>query len=261
MNLVTNAIEAIRGDQGRITVRIDRRDFSAEQLLNVYYSEHLQPGTFAVLVVKDNGSGMSRDSVERVLDPFFTTKLSGRGLGMATVSGIVLRHGGAIQVTSTLDVGTTITVLLPLFTAQIEPAMQIPAEPETVPTDHRRLKILLVEDEVSVRNVIETALASQGHDVTSISTGEKAIRLLCENRMEFDLLVADCTLPTLSGPATYRMLLKNDVDLPVLFVSGYSADHVRGLIDEQWTAGCLIKPFALGQLYEAVARLVDVADR
>lgn len=242
LNLVVNAREAIP-DRGTIEVRTEQRGVDAAM-----GREHeLSPGSYAALVVSDTGVGINDDTLSRIFDPYFSTKgESGSGLGLATTLGIVDQCGGRILVDSEVGRGSTFTVLLPLVTDQ-----QADPDPDPiVRLPHRGGRVLLVEDEAPVRNVVAGMLRRGGHTVLEAVNGRDALRTVAKERV--DLVITDVAMPEMNGRELAAELERLDPGTAVLFVSGYVDDELLTLD----AAHLLPKPFSQAELLSRVASLL-----
>jgi PAS domain S-box-containing protein len=211
-----------------------------------------QPSTDVVsLVVADTGIGMDEETLSRAFEPFFTTKpiAEGTGLGLSTVHGIVHQLGGEIRVLSAPAQGTTFEILLPAVAGELDGGGDSSAT-ETPGSG----RVLLVEDEDLVRALARRALERAGYEVHVASSGEEALRLALSARQPFDALVTDVVMPRMNGPELARAISDHRGPLPVLFVSGYTADHLGELPRE---AAFLAKPFRPGELVERLRQLLD----
>jgi PAS domain S-box-containing protein len=238
MNLVLNARDAIaEGGNIRLTTRDLQRD----------------GGAWVALAVSDDGHGMSPETRARIFEPFFTTRTDrpgaqGTGLGLATVQRIVRDAGGHIQVETEPGRGTTITVHL----RRVEHAAATPEAPvvplhDEAPPNTRR--VLVAEDEASVRSLIANVLLGAHYLVAVARDGDEALRLLESDTEPFDLVVADLVMPRLGGVALARRLRAGGPRPPVLFISGYSP---HGLGEVEALGHLLPKPFTPAQLLTAV---------
>jgi two-component system NtrC family sensor kinase len=203
-------------------------------------------GNYTALRLRDSGLGMETAVRERIFEPFFTTKPPGQGtgLGMAMVYGLMKQHGGFIEVESTLGVGTTVTLYFP-------PALEHPSPPPqmTVPAPAGSETILLVEDEAALRRSATRILERRGYRVLTASDGEEALYIYRMHRDRIALVLSDVVMPRLSGPSLYSALRREGVQVPFLFMSGYTARDVsRGvqmpqgvpLLEKPWDAGDLL---------------------
>jgi len=217
MNLVTNASDALDGEVGSIDIESGRETLSRETLNKHYFGANLLPGEYAFLSVKDTGMGMSQSAQEKLFDPFYSTKYPGRGLGMASVAGILQSHHGAAYIDSNLDYGTTIKIYLPL-TEMRERNFQ---SDYATKMDFKGATILIIEDEEDVRFVSTSILEKAGFNVLLASEGLEGIELFHTKHKEIDLVLLDCSLPYLSGTEIYQEMRTIEPELPVLFYSGF----------------------------------------
>jgi PAS domain S-box-containing protein len=250
INLCVNARDAMeRGGTLCIStenVLLDRRSCAQ--------SPWARPGRFVKLTVLDTGVGMSTEVRERAFDPFFTTKSnqSGTGLGLATVYGIVQQHGGMVELLSEVGQGTTFQVLLP---ADDRAAPRSDGE-AVVPRERARGRetVLVVEDEVLVRQPLLQLLESAGYRTLAAVHGLDAIRTLSEHPA-VQLVVLDVVMPVMSGPQAWERMREMRSDLRVIFTTGYADDRYRELLPSG--ADVLGKPFDADKLLAAVRRKLD----
>jgi hypothetical protein len=239
LNLAINGRDAMpRG--GRLTIETGRAVLTPE-----YCRQHpdLAPGDYAALSVSDTGVGMTAEVLQRVFDPFFTTKDmgAGTGLGLATVYGIVKQSGGHISVYSEVGVGSRFKVYLPSAPGEAAPEPRT----ETVGGDLRGSEtILLVEDDVAVREYASGVLRDLGYHVLVAVDGPDAIVVSERHRGEVQLLLTDVVMPKLNGRDLAEFLCERRPGLRVLFVSGYTENSIvhQGVLDEG--LNFLAKPFS-----------------
>jgi len=254
MNLVTNASEAIGTANGTITVCAGAVDADRTELDGSQLGAALPEGRYLVLEVKDDGHGMHPATQARIFDPFFTTKFTGRGLGLAAVLGIVRAHRGAIRVTSAPGKGTTMRVLLPSSeTAAATPtstrAFRVaPAARDAAPVSGR---VLVVDDEETVRKVARRVLEARGFTVDSADGGLAALQKVRETPGRFDAVLLDLTMPDMSGAATLEEIRRLRPDLPVVLSSGYSQNESNARAMAA-AAGFIQKPYRPAELVEAI---------
>ncbi len=247
LNLVINGAEAMDGT-GFVRIRTRRARVSASQLVSEYVSETPAAGDYVLLEVSDTGPGMSGATRERLFDPFFTTKFSGRGLGLAAVLGIVRGHRGTVQVVSEPGKGSTFRLLLPVADgAVVETRAAAPELPWT-----GRGRVLIVDDEPSVREVSAAMLTHLGFDVTLAEGGRRALELFRTAADPFDLAIVDLTMPDLSGVEVVRELLRLRPGTPVLVASGYSEEEGAELLTREGARGFLAKPFTIQDLRQKI---------
>jgi PAS domain S-box-containing protein len=209
-----------------------------------------QPGPVR-LVVTDTGIGMDEETLSRAFEPFFTTKpiAEGTGLGLSTVHGIVHQLEGEIRVQSAPGKGTTFEILLPTAEKTLDGAGE-----RFGGESSGSGRVLLVEDEELVRALARRSLERAGYRVRIASSAEEALELVRANHNAYDALVTDVVMPGMSGPELARALDDSGRPLPVLFVSGYTADHLGELPRD---AAFLAKPFRPGELVEKLRTLLD----
>jgi len=274
VNLAVNARDAMLAHKGapgrpvasRLTLAT-RRITTAD--VRAMGNEIIPAGDYTALVVEDTGAGIPPENLGKIFEPFFTTKEQGRGgamggtgLGLSTVYGIVKQSGGFIFADSEPGKGTRFTVYLPVH--RLDPGVSAipaasPAEQESEWAGGGR--VLLVEDEDSVRLVAERALARQGYEVTTARDGEdglEALKAALKGGESFDLVVSDVVMPGLDGPAMARELREVAPELPVLFMSGYAESQLRSEIDIA-NMHFIAKPFSVAQISEKVAEVLRLS--
>ena len=236
MNLVINAAESIDGE-GTVTVRTGLQ-VADEAFIARHSAEELKPGNYVYLEVRDTGSGMDRETQAKIFDPFFTTKFTGRGLGLAAVSGIMRAHRGTIRVSSTLGQGSVFLVLLPAAEAS---AGAPPADAE------RHLYgsglILVIEDEEMVRAAAEAALRRYGYQVELAHNGADGVKAFRRRPGEFAAVLLDLTMPVLGGERALKLIKEIRPDVPVIASSGYSEVEASRRFPAEPLAGFLQKPY------------------
>ncbi len=245
MNMITNASDALEDKEGTITVCTGVRDLTAQELDKDCTKQPPRPGRYVHVEVTDAGRGMSADTVSRMFDPFYSTKLAGRGLGLAAVLGIVRSHGGAIFVCSTLGKGTTCSVHFPVASGVAMVAMV-----EAVAPAARR--VLVIDDEPIVVVAVSEILELEGYAVTAAHGGHDAIELFRREPDSFVGVLLDMTMPRLGGVDVMRELRAIRADVQVILMSGYERSRASQLGDPP--AGFLQKPFRSEDLLDAVAK-------
>lgn len=254
LNFAQNAVDAIGESGGQVLVRI----------VGVKQSEVRGQGlqwplpraaAYIELTVRDDGPGMDEATVRRIFEPFYTTKTTGRGLGLSVVQGIVKAHQGSIKILSKRGLGTEFRVYLPQVT---EPEPEPSPPPETidfsVPAQPARL--LVIDDDEDVLAVTEVMLQQCGYEIAGYMNGEEAIVDFAKDPEGYTAAVVDLTMPVMDGVAVVRALRAIRPQLPVLFISGYSKQQAAELAAEDEHTRFLRKPFRVAQLRQTLEPLL-----
>lgn len=249
MNLAVNAQDAM--PLGGELV-ISTSEAAIERKGTVGNPVELDPGRFAVLDVRDSGSGMDTETQSHIFEPFFTTKEKGHGtgLGLSTVYGIVRQHGGAIQVQSQTGKGAVFTLWFPLL-EHLPDAEQPPEKKSRLPK-HRNESILVVEDDEMVRKFVVQVLKQNGYTVMDTSDGETALELIENGRFHPDLLLTDLVLPGMNGLELFGKMRARDQAVRVAFMSGYTQNILSGKDKPDFDFLFLQKPFSANALEATV---------
>ncbi|MBD8876466.1 response regulator [Roseibium polysiphoniae] len=258
VNLAVNAGDAM-ADGGKLTIRTSNvTEAASTQFEN---TRGMPPGEYTLVEVTDTGHGMPPEIMEKIFDPFFSTKEVGKGtgLGLSTVYGIVKQTGGFIFCTSEIDAGTTFRLFLPRHIPAFveEPVVEAKPEQEKVADLTGSASILLVEDEEAVRAFGARALASRGYTVFEAGTGTEALEVMEEVDGKIDLVVSDVVMPEMDGPTLLVELRKTQPDLKIIFVSGYAEDAFEENLPENEKFFFLPKPFTLKQLATTVKEVLN----
>ena len=209
----------------------------------------MTPGPYVWLEVKDTGSGMDEATKAKIFDPFFTTKFTGRGLGLAAVSGILKALRGAIRVYSTPGKGTTFYLLIPAVSPAPHPKQAKPEAKEL----HGRGTVLVIDDEETVRQTAGAILRKGGFEVLEAGDGLSGVNLLRERKGRISLVILDLTMPRMSGEQAFDHLRSIRADVPIVLASGYSETEAVARTAGRDFAGFLQKPFTVDRLIETVA--------
>jgi two-component system cell cycle sensor histidine kinase/response regulator CckA len=227
---------------------------------------------YALVEVSDTGGGIPPEIIDKIFEPFFSTKDVGKGtgLGLSTVYGIVKQTGGFVYPESEVGKGTTFRIFLPRHVPSAEeaaetlPAADAPGIAEALPPSEELAAaspaadltghgtILLVEDEEGLRALNARGLASRGYTVLEAGNGVEAIEVLAKHGGEVDLVVSDVVMPEMDGPALLKELRKRKPELKIVFVSGYAEDAFAKSLPQGEQFAFLPKPFTLKQLVAAV---------
>jgi CheY-like chemotaxis protein len=250
MNLVVNAAEAIGDEPGSIRVRTGMRLVDTQFIRRELDSSEIEPGTYVWLEVSDSGCGMDPGTIAKIFDPFFTTKFTGRGLGLAAVSGIVRGHHGAIQVTSRPGQGTKFLVLF-----RGAPEAPVEFKHEWRPSENElkgTATILVVDDEDVVLRTARTALERRGYGIVLAESGPAAIDTFRREKDRISLVVLDLSMPGMTGQQTLPHLRAIKPDVQVLVSSGYSEVEALRVFEGEQLAGFIQKPYTAARLAEKV---------
>ncbi|GAB1342570.1 hypothetical protein MASR1M101_16970 [Gemmatimonas sp.] len=248
LTLATNSSDAVGEEAGVIRVASGRLTVNEQYLADCVPGTMAQPGDYVFVEVSDTGEGMDAATRQRMFEPFFSTKFTGRGLGLAATMGIMRAHRGAIRVESEPGRGTKVTLLFPVALDQ--------ATTLSVGTDWRGSgDVLIVDDEASVRTVVGSLLRRRGFTVVEALDGADGVRLFSAHPSRWRLVLLDLTMPNLSGEQTLRALRDLRPDIPVLMMSGYAEADVRQEAGD--CSGFLQKPFSAVELIGAVRRVVE----
>ncbi len=258
INLAVNARDAMPGG-GTLSVRT--HNVSVEESRSVA-PDLMPPGEYVACEVEDTGSGIPPGIVDKIWEPFFSTKEVGKGtgLGLSTVYGIVKQTGGFIFCDSTIGRGTTFRIYLPRHYPGPEPvamaAVKAPAAPARADYTGKG-RILLVEDEDAVRAFAIRALSSRGYTVIEADSGERALEIIAADTKGFELILSDVVMPEMDGPTLLRELRKRGIKTKVIFISGYAEDAFEKNLEGQTDFAFLPKPFSLKQLVEKVKEVME----
>lgn len=250
INLAVNARDAMP-EGGQITLRTRNVD---EAEATTFDYRGMPAADYVLIEVADTGTGMSQEIMEKIFEPFFSTKELGKGtgLGLSMVYGIIKQTGGFIYPESELGKGTTFRLFLPrhIPVEEDQPAKTVVAAPVKDLTGNER--ILLVEDEESVRAFSARALAATGYEVLEAGSGEEALEVLEEVDGKVDLIISDVVMPEMDGPALLVHVRKRYPGLKVIFVSGYAEESVRRGLEDDRSVEFLPKPYSLDQINSKV---------
>ncbi len=250
MNLVINAAEAIGDRSGVISITTGAMECDTAYLANTYvYEHHLPEGVYCYVEVADTGCGMDDEIKARLCDPFFTTKFTGRGLGMSAVLGIARSHRGALKVYTENGRGSTIKVLFPALRAG-------QVQPDTVPSYAEPCfagkTVLLVDDEETVRTVGRRMLERMGFTVIAAKDGREAVDIFRQQHDTIDCVVMDLTMPHMDGEEAFREMRRITGDVQVVLSSGYHEQEVTQRFTGKGLAGFIQKPYTMSPLRDAL---------
>ncbi len=250
-NLVSNAVEAVGDQESDITIAILVVSASEIQGLRFFPSDWEPKATnYACLSVSDAGCGLDAETQERIFDPFFSTKSTGRGLGLPVVLGLVRAHEGAVTVETQVGRGATFRVFFPLTEQEALPVRK--AEKFVSGALEGEGLVLLAEDEPIVRNITQAMLERLGYEVITAADGAVAVEIFRVRQDEFRLAILDLTMPRMNGWETLSMLRSLRPDIPVVLVSGYDEARVMQGDHAERPQAFVHKPYLLADLKAAL---------
>lgn len=256
INMVVNARDAMENG-GEVTIKTSNIDVKKTRRQG---HDEVPPGSYVLIEIIDDGIGIAPEILDRIFDPFFSTKAlgSGTGLGLSTVYGIIKQTDGFIQVDSKQGKGTKFSIFLPSHHEK----------PEVFPLPEKKKKaisedlsgsstILLVEDEDAVRLFSARALRSKGYKVMEATNGLEALDLIKNSNEPIDLIITDVVMPQMDGPTLVNELAQHHKDMKVIFISGYTEDAFRNKVKDDTRIQFLGKPFSLSELATRVKELLN----
>jgi len=252
MNLATNAGHAMQEDGGKLEVSLANVELDA---LSASNHLDLPAGSCLRLTVSDTGYGMTSETMERIFDPYFTTKDTGEGtgLGLSVAQGIIKAHGGAITVNSELGKGTTFHVYLPVIHKAEKAEKDAPEEP--LPTGSER--ILFIDDEEVLIEIGGQMLELLGYEVIGKKSSVQALELFRAEPDRFDLVITDMTMPHMTGDKLARELMKLRPDIPVILCTGHSELTSEEKAKDIGIRSFVMKPLVMRNLAETVRKVLD----
>jgi PAS domain S-box-containing protein len=251
MNLVINASESIGDNSGVIAVVTGVMDCDTQYLSETWLDEHLPEGRYVYVEVADTGCGMDPDQLDRIFEPFYSTKFTGRGLGMAAVLGIVRGHQGAIKLYTEAGKGSTFKVLLPASTMPETPVDNIDSNMSFNPGG----LVLLVDDEETILEIGKEMLEELGFEVLTAHDGLAAVELFRRHHRDIRFVLMDLTMPYMDGEQAYREFRRITKEVEVIICSGYNQQEVAQKFVGKGLAGFLKKPYQFSELIKAIKQL------
>ncbi len=252
MNFVTNAVESLTEGIGEVCVTTATRD--VDSVKGQLIGTEFRLGRYVTLQVSDTGRGIDPSQAAKIFEPFYTTKSSGRGLGLSAVVGIINNHNGCMFVDSVPGKGTTFEVLLPPGRIKAGEAEASSAPNTSRP---RGAKVLVADDEEMIRRVVADALAPLDLTVELVEDGRQALERILANRDAYDLLVLDVSMPGLDGDKVFARVRDAGIRTPVLFMSGHGAYDLEQRVGDAEEVAILAKPFRIQTLRDRCLELLE----
>ncbi|MBN2804331.1 MAG: response regulator [Deltaproteobacteria bacterium] len=255
INIINNSIDAMR-DQGHLVIKTENA--SDIEIRGVAGLENSND-SYVKIVISDTGVGMTQKTLEKVFEPFFSTKAfeGNTGLGLSMVYGTVKNHGGAVIIRSAINQGTSVTLYLPIYKRKSLTVGTTLNSPLST-THIKDLSILIVDDEPLVRKSTSRILNQFGFDVLTAQSGKKAVELYKEHKDKIDLVLLDLIMPEMDGEQTFNELLSINRDIKVIFISAFSKDSIR--VDNLLERGAMDfvqKPFTLNEISSVIHKTLD----
>ncbi|MBU0969171.1 MAG: response regulator, partial [Proteobacteria bacterium] len=249
LNLCTNAAQAMEKEGGLLEIRLIHMETYGTSDF-----QGLTPGSYVQLSVKDTGHGIEKQILDKIFDPYFTTKKIGKGsgMGLAMVHGIVKRHMGVIHVDSTPNVGSVFHVFLPASDqAVLDQNKKV--HPLVGGSEH----ILVVDDEPSIADMTRMRLERLGYTVTSKTSSPEALDLFCRYPDRFDLVITDQTMPHMTGEKMAGQMISIRKDIPIILSTGYSSRIDEEKTGQMGICALLMKPVDMRELSVCIRRVLD----
>ncbi len=252
-NLIINSKQAMP-DGGKIYISVKNIKSIEKEGISHY------KGKYVLITIKDEGIGISQKHIEKIFDPYFSTKQEGSGLGLAIVHSIISKHNGYISVESSIGKGTTFYIYLPA--SKPRKNNMIKRKRNKSENKKRNINILVMDDEEIIRDVASSMLNLLGYNVELAVNGEEAIdkyKAYMEKGKKFDLVIMDLTIPgAIGGKETIREIKKLDSSVKAIVSSGYSTDPVMSNYEKYGFKGKLLKPFQLSEVEEEIERVLNI---
>jgi PAS domain S-box-containing protein len=254
MNLVTNAAESIGETNGRIIITTGLQVITeADTRFWIHTGEPLPPGLYVALELHDNGCGMDASTLEKIFDPFFSTKFTGRGLGMPAVLGIVRAHHGGLAIDSAIGQGTNVRVVIPALSAATT-HLQNTSVAAIAP--HRA--ILLIDDDESVREAVADVFDNENWPIVTVSDGASGVNVYRERQKDIELVILDYAMPGMNGRETLQRLRQINPDVRVVLTSGYTEEDIVDMFAGIPYIGFMQKPYPANKLVEQIRKFLSV---
>lgn len=251
MNLFTNAAYAMRENGGVLELSLTDENIGPDKISEYH---NLSSGSYVKLAVSDTGHGIKPDVLDRIFEPYYTTKEpdKGTGLGLAVVHGIVKSYGGDITVQSDLGKGTTFQVLLPKTETEIS---SVTGRKPAIPKGTE--KLLFVDDEKVMVDVIQSMLDRFGYKVTARTSSIEALEVFRSKPDEFDLVITDMTMPHMTGVELSKEIMKIRPDIPIILCTGFSEQINENKAKELGLAAYVMKPITMQEIVQTIRKVLD----
>lgn len=253
MNLILNASEAIGNITGSITLRTYLTECTEETIDHLTMNYSMKPGNYLCMEIADTGCGIDPEKIKQIFDPFFTTKFTGRGLGLAAVSGIIKSHNAGLLVESRMNSGTTFKVYFPVMEEEA-PVTEKPRKSGSIDTKRKNKTVLIADDEKYIRDLATKMLTIAGYNVLLAENGSQAITMFRENMKSIACIILDLTMPELDGIEALAEIRKISYTVPIIISSGYCESDIEGRFQDRNVSGFLQKPYQITELVDTIKK-------
>ncbi|MFP4579773.1 MAG: response regulator [Candidatus Sumerlaeia bacterium] len=253
MSVIRNSREAITHMRGRIVVRLYGQKISEHDRKSII-GDDFEPGEYICIEVSDNGSGMDEKTLAKAFDPFFTTRFTGRGLGLPAVLGIAKAHHGGVEISSQPDIGTVCKIYLPQYASQETKKTVAPA---AIANWKMSGTILFADDQEQLRTMSQRSLSRYGFNLILAENGAQALHLYRENKEHLCCIILDQTMPEVTGAEALEEIRKEDREVPIILCSGYSEKEIEKLLPRDQIQGFLQKPFSMAELTRTLYDILE----
>jgi CheY-like chemotaxis protein len=251
MNLLTNAFHAMEDEGGKLDVTLKEVELDVDDLKD----PAMVPGSYVCLTVTDTGTGIDESVIDRIFDPYFSTKEKdkGTGLGLAVVHGIVKSYKGDIRVYSEPGEGTAFHVYLPVIKSQVEAEKTEAVTPVQKGTE----RILLVDDEDPIVRMEKQMLERLGYKVTARTSSIETLEAFRAAPDKLDLVITDMTMPNMTGVQLAKKLLEIRPDIPIIICTGFSEKISEDKAKAMGIRGYVMKPVVKSELAKKIREVLD----
>jgi len=247
-HLLLNALESLPPEGGTITVQTGKKTLTQKDLENLRFADRAKSGEFLFVSISDTGCGIKEEDIERIFEPFVSSKFLGRGLGLASVSGVIRTHKGAIQLKTKLGQGSTFTLFFPCFGAEKERDFT------------NKTKILVIDDEEDVQKFFNVILQKEGYEVINAINGIEGIEKVKIYKEQIQLIILDIKLPDLNGIETLRQIRRFLPNTPVIVSTGYSEESINTFDNKLKISDFISKPFGTKDILRKISMLISTSD-
>ncbi|MGF1572545.1 MAG: ATP-binding protein [Sumerlaeia bacterium] len=259
LNLLNNAREAITSTEGTIRITTRKQKISQATINSLDYATTGEEGAYAKVIIEDDGVGMEEGVRQRIFEPFYTTKFTGRGLGLSSVHGIMKSHKGLVRVESEKGKGSRFFISLPI-SEETSSSVTVKWNQKIVtpiPHNVREGKVLIIDDEQMILDISTKVLKKLGFDSITANTGEEGLEIYRAKKADITLIMLDVTMPGMSGRDVLEELYKIGYAQPLILMSGFSEQEIRAKIKSQIPIHFLSKPFRIETLKSVLVKVQD----